>query len=67
MWDSIGAKNGEREKTKHIGNDIKRENVCEKDETRVEKCLWRKKEGSMEEERRDGEAVRRETWTKNKK
>ena len=24
--------------------------------------LWRKKEGFVEEERRDGEAIRRETW-----
>ena len=39
MWHPIRAKNGEREreKTKCIGNDIKRENVCEKDETGVEK------------------------------
>ena len=43
MWDLIRAKNRERErererkKMKRIGNDIKRENVCEKDETGVDK------------------------------
>ena len=30
MWDLIGEKNGEREKMKRIGNDIKRESVCVK-------------------------------------
>ena len=42
MWHPIELKmererEREREKTKCIGNDIKRENVCEKDETGVEK------------------------------
>lgn len=27
MWDPIGDRNGEREKAKRIGNDIKRERV----------------------------------------
>ena len=39
MWHPIEAKNGERERErmKCIGSDIKRENVCENDETRVKK------------------------------
>ena len=43
MWHPIGAKNGERERERErermkcIGSDIKRENVCENDETRVKK------------------------------
>ena len=78
MWDPIEAKNGEREKTKCIGNDIKRERVCVKRTKRglrsergkvgregfVAAGLVQIDDGSVEEERRDGEVVRRETWRK---
>ena len=63
MWDLIGAKNGERERererTKRIENDIKRETVCVKRTKRGLRrvCGGRKKRwrGSEERETEKGE------------